>query len=220
MAAFGTRIRGGHEIGIGNFRRSGGGGSFGFGRGAGEHSRFHPAQRSGLSRHVVEQGGYTFTNSEGSNYAYGNWVAYGDPSANADDTGDIFQNYQYTSNTITNDSSTPFSFSSIGLASVYNNATGGEVRFTFNHVGGSSDSTTVDLASGIYGLQYFFFSESNLTSVVFTPTTTEGPWVQFDEVGLSTSTVPEASTWAMMMLGFAGLGFAGYRRANRLAVAV
>ena len=30
-----------------------------------------------------------------------------------------------------------------------------------------------------------------------------------------TFTVPEPSTWAMMILGFAGLGFAGYRRARR-----
>jgi hypothetical protein len=29
------------------------------------------------------------------------------------------------------------------------------------------------------------------------------------------SPVPEPSTWAMMLLGFAGLGFAGYRRARR-----
>jgi hypothetical protein len=28
------------------------------------------------------------------------------------------------------------------------------------------------------------------------------------------STIPEASTWAMLMLGFAALGFAGYRRAK------
>ena len=27
--------------------------------------------------------------------------------------------------------------------------------------------------------------------------------------------VPEPSTWAMMLLGFAGLGFAGYRRAKK-----
>jgi hypothetical protein len=26
--------------------------------------------------------------------------------------------------------------------------------------------------------------------------------------------VPEPSTWAMMLIGFAGLGFAGYRRAR------
>jgi hypothetical protein len=27
--------------------------------------------------------------------------------------------------------------------------------------------------------------------------------------------VPESSTWAMMLVGFAGLGFAGYRRSRR-----
>ena len=31
---------------------------------------------------------------------------------------------------------------------------------------------------------------------------------------LYSPTVPEPSTWAMMLLGFAGLGFAGYRRAR------
>ena len=29
---------------------------------------------------------------------------------------------------------------------------------------------------------------------------------------LATTSVPEPSTWAMMLFGFAGLGFAGYRR--------
>jgi hypothetical protein len=33
-----------------------------------------------------------------------------------------------------------------------------------------------------------------------------------------TATVPEASTWAMMILGFFGLGFMGYRRKNGAAV--
>jgi hypothetical protein len=32
--------------------------------------------------------------------------------------------------------------------------------------------------------------------------------------------VPEPSTWAMMALGFAGLGFAGYRSARKSAVAI
>jgi len=31
------------------------------------------------------------------------------------------------------------------------------------------------------------------------------------------STIPEASTWAMMLLGFAGLGFVGYRQRQKLA---
>jgi hypothetical protein len=33
-----------------------------------------------------------------------------------------------------------------------------------------------------------------------------------------TSPVPEPSTWAMMVLGFAGVGFAAYRRKSRLAL--
>jgi hypothetical protein len=28
------------------------------------------------------------------------------------------------------------------------------------------------------------------------------------------SSIPESSTWAMLLLGFAGLGFAGYRKAR------
>jgi hypothetical protein len=36
----------------------------------------------------------------------------------------------------------------------------------------------------------------------------------FDPVATS---VPEPSTWAMMLLGFAGLGFAAYRRSRAVA---
>jgi hypothetical protein len=31
-------------------------------------------------------------------------------------------------------------------------------------------------------------------------------------VGATTISVPEPSTWAMLLLGFAGLGFVSYRR--------
>jgi hypothetical protein len=37
----------------------------------------------------------------------------------------------------------------------------------------------------------------------------------FDEVLLNSSVVPEPSTWVMMLVGFAGLGYAGYRKAQR-----
>jgi hypothetical protein len=36
---------------------------------------------------------------------------------------------------------------------------------------------------------------------------------------LSGTVVPEPATWAMMLLGFAGLGFAGYRKADRISSA-
>jgi hypothetical protein len=38
-----------------------------------------------------------------------------------------------------------------------------------------------------------------------------------DAATISVSSVPEVSTWAMMLLGFAGLGFMGYRRKAALA---
>ena len=36
---------------------------------------------------------------------------------------------------------------------------------------------------------------------------------------LTGSVVPEPSTWAMMLLGFAGLGFAGYRQTRKARAA-
>ena len=39
----------------------------------------------------------------------------------------------------------------------------------------------------------------------------------YDYAGGLTLSVPEPSTWAMMVLGFAGLGFAGYRKARKVA---
>jgi hypothetical protein len=40
-------------------------------------------------------------------------------------------------------------------------------------------------------------------------------WQDGGMTGLSYSAVPESSTWALMLLGFASLGFAGYRGAKR-----
>jgi hypothetical protein len=50
----------------------------------------------------------------------------------------------------------------------------------------------------------------------FTATSSKNAF-EFDMV---TSSVPEPSTWAMMLLGFASLGFAGYRRAKKTRVTV
>jgi hypothetical protein len=170
---------------------------------------------------TYSQDGFTFTNSANSPGPYLNWVQVGNPSLNASNAnGDVVQNYGGTTNTLTNDANQPFALDSIGLAEVYNNGAGGAVQFTFNHVGGGSDSTTVTLLNGIFGLQTFAFNETNLTSVVFTPT--QGDRIQFDDVvvqNINVEAVPEPSTWAMMILGFLGLGYMTYRRqASRVAV--
>ena len=79
--------------------------------------------------------------SLGSQTAFGNWIAFGAPQFNADDTGDIFQTTQSVVQiSLTPGGSSagrhdfpPGSFNSIGLASQTNDATGGQVAFVFNH---------------------------------------------------------------------------------------
>ena len=59
------------------------------------------------------------------------------------------------------------------------------------------------------GLFEFSFA-APMTSVTFTSYQNA-----LEVAGVSvSSTVPEPSTWAMMLLGFAGLGYAAYRKTN------
>jgi hypothetical protein len=51
------------------------------------------------------------------------------------------------------------------------------------------------------------------------PATQVNGFTQALEFTPTTSTVPEPSTWAMMLLGFAGLGFLGYRQTAKARVA-
>ena len=56
------------------------------------------------------------------------------------------------------------------------------------------------------------------TDIVGPPVTGGGAAPTFNAAfSLTGAVVPEPSTWAMMLLGFAGLGFLGYRRALRAA---
>jgi hypothetical protein len=55
---------------------------------------------------------------------------------------------------------------------------------------------------------------SNLLSVQFTGLSPQGGgWMGVDNIDATTA-VPEPSTWAMMIIGFLGLGFLAYRRKN------
>jgi PEP-CTERM motif len=64
-----------------------------------------------------------------------------------------------------------------------------------------SDSTTFDSAT---------FASLGVRPGTYT--WTWGSGVNADSFTLKTTVVPEPSTWAMMALGFAGLGFLGYRK--------
>lgn len=58
-------------------------------------------------------------------------------------------------------------------------------------------------ASGIYTFDLKLFSSEN---------------VQLGDVSMQVNAVPEPSTWAMLILGFAGIGFVAYRRKQTPAV--
>ena len=76
-------------------------------------------------------------------------------------------------------------------------------RVTFHSFGG----TSAGYGGGIDGNQFVL---DNLTTMPITQPSTNLN---------SFSGVPEPSTWAMMLLGFAGLGYAGYRRARTVRTA-
>ena len=61
------------------------------------------------------------------------------------------------------------------------------------------------------------YDGQTISSLGLTPGTyvyTWGPPADDDSLTVKIGTIPEPSTWAMMLLGFVGLGFAGYRRAR------
>ncbi|MBV9909991.1 MAG: PEP-CTERM sorting domain-containing protein, partial [Hyphomicrobiales bacterium] len=46
----------------------------------------------------------------------------------------------------------------------------------------------------------------------------DGPQLGLRYGGVAFAAAPEPSTWAMLLLGFAGLGFAGYRKRSALSL--
>jgi hypothetical protein len=91
------------------------------------------------------------------------------------------------------------------------------------YTGGDLASMTTALDNGNQsagtsnGLFYFVFSPGEaVTSVTFSST---GNALEVAGVSAS-SAVPEPATWAMLMLGFAGLGYAAFRRSAKHQSAV
>jgi hypothetical protein len=83
---------------------------------------------------------------------------------------------------------------------------------------------TVVLTSTDSGASQRFYNISldtaGATSVDFFSINPNGTYL-FDNGTFTTdvAAVPEPSTWAMMVLGFAGVGFMAYRRKNKMALA-
>jgi hypothetical protein len=107
--------------------------------------------------------------------------------------------------------------------------------FTIDTVNGTVDGTPTafdgatfwnpDQGAGDLHLDSFspYFGDILYTGSESSPTFKTGTFdITDDEFGyvLTIGSVPEPSTWALMLLGFAGLGFAGYRRSVKAAPAI
>jgi PEP-CTERM motif len=94
------------------------------------------------------------------------------------------------------------------------------VNYGFTHFSSVYGATRI-YGGGVFELS--FNSNVNLlTSAKFagleaTASNGLGSYFEPGKLTYAIGTVPEPSTWGMMLLGFAGLGFAGYRRARRSA---
>ena len=83
--------------------------------------------------------------------------------------------------------------------------------------GGLSLPTMFNVAASPWTNYYGYFIGSGSDTILFNARN-DPSYLGLDNVSV-VATAPEASTWAMMMVGFAGLAFAGYR-ARRTAAAI
>ncbi|MCK1642967.1 hypothetical protein IVA95_36770 [Bradyrhizobium sp. 157] len=72
-------------------------------------------------------------------------------------------------------------------------------------------------ANGLATSNFFGVTDTTPFTTVLVTSGTESLSLNNIRFGVAVSAIPEASTWTMLILGFAGLGLAGYRRARRSA---
>lgn len=104
------------------------------------------------------------------------------------------------------------------------------IQISDSHVGGIlgiPDQITMPVTynakpgNNLSGSFAIFPTTGLLTSINLTPTEfriVQGYAADFANGGSLTAAVPEPSTWAMMVLGFAGVGFMAYRRKSKPAL--
>jgi hypothetical protein len=128
-----------------------------------------------------------------------------------------------------NASSSDF-YTFIGLPSGNNSINFGNISTAFDaNFGGHPTSFDVYRATvdaGFDGQSFFEVNGSFPAGTVIVPFGTDDLFTSWTNTGLNTggcvgctptptAAIPEPSTWAMMILGFAGVGFMAYRRRNQ-----
>lgn len=93
----------------------------------------------------------------------------------------------------------------------------GSSAITIGVGNGSNTLYSVSPTTTAYQKQFLgFVSDTAFNTITVTDTQPDG-WFIFD-VTTAVAAVPEPSSWAMLILGFAGVGFVAYRRRNQGAL--
>ena len=114
---------------------------------------------------------------------------------------------------LTDDVFISFDYSSSSRSFVITLADGGTAGGALNIDGSIPLGNECFLACG---LLRSYVPEDSTVSTIGDGTNDVGSSFTFVHVS---GAIPEPSTWAMMLLGFAGLGYVGYRKARQAAVA-
>ena len=139
------------------------------------------------------EGEAVVTNDTGATEYFSNFLlSYNIPTADFVDTGEGLQNLSENNLYISSGVSVPASLTSL--------APGGMATFLFG-------------AGSVDKYDYIAFSFDAYSSPSLLPSTYLG------SMGFADNAVPEPSTWAMLVLGFAGLGYASHRARSRLLIA-
>ena len=88
---------------------------------------------------------------------------------------------------------------------------------TFNYIMGTGDPTVHYLGISQASSYYLFYDVAGITSATINLTDlfpNNRGWSHLDVYDTGGPAVPEPATWAMMLIGFAGIGFSMRRRAN------
>jgi hypothetical protein len=100
-----------------------------------------------------------------------------------------------------------FGFYTTGVQTVFTSS----LTVTFD----DGTSQTLNLPINVNGgASYFGFTDTSAFSSVTITNLSNDAW-GIDNVSYNYNAVPEPSTWAMLLAGFAGLGFAGYRSSRK-----